>query len=60
MKKIIYDGVDGVFFTTEELKLLQDTINSQKVLISSLEERLWVKNHHYIQTNRYKNYISIQ
>ncbi len=40
MKKIIYDGVDGVFFTTEELKLLQDTINSQKVLISSLEERL--------------------
>lgn len=40
MKQITYDGVDGAFFTNEELELLQDTIKAQKLLISSLEEKL--------------------
>ena len=40
MEKINHKGVEGVFYTNEELKIFQDTIKAQRMLIDTLEEEL--------------------
>lgn len=40
MERITHNGVSGVFYSDEDLKMFQDTLKAQKMLIETLQQEM--------------------